>query len=88
MEEASSIKSCDLCATKDVKILVFLQNTIMLQKTIVEIEEKARRTVKSKDIFIEGMSKEVDRIIHNNKKEYDNAIKIIEALTKEYEEII
>ena len=54
----------------------------------MEIGEKSRRTIESKGKVIEGMSKEVDRILDDNKKEYENSIKILKDLTKGYEEII
>ena len=88
MEEDSSINNCDLCATKDMQIIDLLKNTVMLQKTIVEIGEKTRRTIESKYRVIEGVSKEVDIILDEHKKEYGNFFKILEYLTKEYEEII
>ena len=61
MEEASSIKSCELCATKNMQILYLLKNTTMLQKRIVEIGDNSRYTIESKDMFIEGMSEEAIR---------------------------
>ena len=57
MAKDSSKKSYDLCAIKDMQILDLLHNTIMLHKTIVELREKARSKIESKDRVTEGMSK-------------------------------
>ena len=43
----------------------------------MDIGEKSRRIIEIKDKVIEGMSKEVYIILDDNKKEYENSIKII-----------
>ena len=88
MGEDSSINIYDLCITKDMQILDLFQNTTILQEKNCGDWRKKRRIMESKDKFIEGMSKEVDRILADKKKGYENSIKIIEPLTKIYEEII
>ena len=54
----------------------------------MEIGDKSRCRIENKDRVIEGMSKEVNIILDDNKKEYENSIKILKDLTKGYEEII
>ena len=52
-------------------IMDLTQSIAALQKTVVDIGENERKRINSKDITIEGLSKEVDKIIADAKKKND-----------------
>lgn len=63
-------------------IMDLTQSIAALQKTVVDIGENERRRINSKDITIEGLSKEVDKIIVDAKKQNDKIIEMNEDQKK------
>ena len=69
-------------------IMDLTQSIVVLQKIVVDIGENVRKNINKKASVIEGLSKEVDKIIADAKKENDKIFEMYEDQKKKDAETI